>query len=168
MESNKAIWDCIDNLGKQPADVPIKHLIEMQKTVAEIRKTVDSLLTSCQAWEQKARLNERAFQAWEQKARLYERALEVACEDFEAHYDMTADDTCPMRFLDEETAAHCQDDNNCDTCLKQQFLKRAQSDIDCVENNKIVREEMEGRKRMDAEDTKQAGIDELARMNEGR
>ena len=121
----------------------------MQKTVAEIRKTVDKLLTSCQAWEQKARLNERALEV---ACEDFEAYCE-ACEDSEAHYEACEDfedslptcNTCPMRFLDEETAAHCQDDNNCDTCLKQHFLKRGRADIDCIENNKIVKEEMESR-----------------------
>ena len=166
MESNKAIWDCIDNLGKQPADVAIKNLVDMRETIAEIRKTVDSLWTSCRAWEEKARLYERERNTYMTEMGKYFHGMRLATEDM-ANLKLKGK-MCIMADLDEETAAHCGGDGDCSDCLFWLYTKRAMSYLETVENNRIVREEMEGRKRMDAADQKQAGIDELARRNEGR
>lgn len=138
-DSTKAIWDVIDNLGNGKG---LKDLQDSLETVSKLDRDIDRLL--------------KAVEVYKRDAALKERALELACEEIE---DILNGEgfylICPLDHIDEDAVAdNCN--NDCDSCLTQYYLKQAQDYFDAVENNKIVREEMEGRKRMDAEDIKQA------------
>lgn len=90
---------------------------------------------------------------YKQATKEWKRALEIACEELEALKPQ--DKMCIMAVIDEETAAHCSGQNDCDECLKWYFYKRAVADLRALENNRIVKDEIAGRKRMDEQDTKQ-------------
>ena len=97
--------------------------------------------------------------ALEDKIKLYDQALMVACEEVEP---LTIDDkvTCPLDYF---TTPPSDCDEDCGSCLKAYFLKRGQDNIDMeqfckgeIDKANAVKDEIEGRKRMDEQDSKKA------------
>jgi hypothetical protein len=109
-----------------------KLLGQIKREIAEKDERIRRLLSACQTWEEK-----------EQLAR---EALEVACGEIEA---LIGHD-CPLSEITDNVPEDCDNDHG--VCLQNYFMQKAQERIDARKNNEQVREEIEGRKKMDGQD----------------
>ena len=131
------IYDALDNLSKPVENGWTRHVDELEAEIVKMNKLVDDLELLVKLAGQLSRSHG-----------LYEEALEVACEEVEKILD-GADYSCSLCFIDEDSMPIGDCDNDCGVCLKTYFLKRGQENIDM---EKAFHDEVEGRKRMDAED----------------
>jgi hypothetical protein len=128
MDANKLIWNAVDNMTK-----PVSN--GWTEKLDRLGKQVDRLIRACATWED--------------KERLAREALAIACQEFEYKLKNGCDGACVICYFT-EPVRDC--DNDCPVCLAEYFLGRAKVDREAVENNRVVREEQEGRKAMDGED----------------
>ncbi len=125
------IYDTMDNLH-----TPVKN--SWTEKLDKLETMIDRLIRACQTWEE--------------KERLARDALAVACVEIERILlKYTGGEGCPICYFT-EPINDCNDD--CPVCLAQYFLGRVKAEREAEENNRIVRDEQDGRKAMDAEDQK--------------
>jgi hypothetical protein len=132
-----------------------KSICELAQIEQKLQDTKELLkwIDKCSVLEGELLKKDEERDVYKQATKEWKRALEIACEELEALKPQ--DKMCIMAVIDEETAAHCSGQNDCDECLKWHFLKRAVAVLRALENNRIVKDEIAGRKRMDEQDTKQ-------------
>lgn len=135
MTAKQAIWNCVDGFFGKPLDKTPKELLDVKQAIAYLKVEIDKLM------------HERSVYHAEMDK--YFHALRLAVEDMETLKPKGK--MCVMSVLDEETAAHCSGQGDCDDCLFWHYTKRAMAHIECLEQN-AVKDEIEGRKRMDVED----------------
>ncbi len=123
------IYDAMDNLH-----TPVKN--GWTEKLDKLEKEIDRLF--------------RAGKEWKEKEQLARDALAIACIEIESYSKLK----CPTGFLTENIPDDC--DNDCPVCLGNYFLGRAKTDRETEENNRIVRDEQEGREKMDRADIKRA------------
>ena len=92
--------------------------------------------------------------AWYELAGAYQGALAIVCEEVETIIKDKLNEYCPHEWFTGDMPDDC--DNDCPACLANYFLGRAKADREATENNRIVRDEIEGRKAMDGEDQRKA------------
>ena len=93
---------------------------------------------------------------WQDKEQLARDALAVACEEM-AHMIQKRhkEPDCSLSVFEHVSSTE-KCDYDCPVCLVEYFIKRAKADREAVENNRMVKDEIEGRKAMDGEDQKKA------------
>jgi hypothetical protein len=82
-------------------------------------------------------------------------AIDIACEEIESL--MKEKRPCATYEL---SKGNCECDEDCGVCMKQYLIARGKERVEMAE---ACAEEIEGRKRMDAQDQKQAGKEEMNR-----
>ena len=146
--------DCIKErfLDKTPCE-----LNAVKDAVRTLKGEIDKLMGDVVRLRHENDIWRERADTWQEKEQLARDALAVACLEVEliikkyvTHSDAKG---CPICFFT-EPARDC--DNDCPVCLANYFLDRAKEDREAVENNRIVREEQEGRKEMDEQDSKRA------------
>jgi hypothetical protein len=105
-------------------------------------------------WTEKIERLEREVDGLIAKVKLYEEALEVACEEVESVLGDKGKKPCHKYDIDPGEGNYEYCDRDCGICLKTYFLKRGQENID---REKACKDEVEGRKRMDAQDVAREG-----------
>ena len=147
-DKNKTdLLSMIDRIeGKVTAMIDLAD--KMTAAIQTRDKEIARLLRALQAKDEKIEKLTNYGNVYRGEMDKYFHALRLAVEDMETIKPKGK--MCVMAVIDEETAARCSGQGDCDDCLFWFYTKRAMAHIEMIKS--AVRDEIEDRKRMDVED----------------